>query len=257
MKITFLGLSSFLIENKYGHKILIDPFNDSPEWSFGLNFPKTIEGKCLTAELVLLSHMDADHASFRPEVSIEPHGKKDHKASEYKIRFPILNLHGVLLSEWNGYPNIGWSYNIDGFNLWHLADNVPLLTKSQIKEAGKIDILFISPTKIAGNIQTTLKNIKNIDPKYVVWAHHIPVQPQNETNLNKIRDYYKKTILPQKANKGADMHAVEVFTAYMTNIFEMNKKFERVILIDKPSYAVNNKKSPKPTVLFFRRSAQK
>lgn len=53
------------------------------------------------------------------------------------------------------------------------------------------------------------------------------------------------------------MHAVEVFTAYMTNIFEMNKKFERVILIDKPSYAVNNKKSAKPTVLFFRRSAQK
>lgn len=258
MKITFLGLSSFLIENKFGHKILIDPFDDSPKWSFGLDFPKRIDGKRLNAELILLSHMDADHASFRPELSIEPPKKKGHKQSEYKIQFPKLNLHGVLISEWNGFPNIAWAYNIDGFNLWHLADNVPLLTKSQIQEAGKIDILFISPTKVRHNIETTIKNIKNINPKFVVWAHHIPVKPYNETDENNIRKYLKKIILAQKENDNSNIHTVEVFTAFLLNIFKMNRKFKNVICINKPTYTIKNKKASKePTILFFRTSAKK
>ena len=258
MKITFLGLSSFLIENKFGHKILIDPFDDSPKWSFGLDFPKTINGDRLNAELVLLSHMDADHASFRPEISIEPPDKKDHKKSEYKIRFPKLNLHGVLVSEWNGFPNIAWSYNVDGFNMWHLADNVPLLTKSQIKEAGEIDVLFISPTKMLHNIDTTIKNIERVNPKFVIWAHHIPVEPCNETDENNIKEYFKNKILAQKENDNANMHTVEVFTALLLNIFEMNRKFKKVIYIDEPTYTIKNKKIGKePTILFFRTSAKK
>jgi len=35
MKITYFGLSSFLIENDKGYRVLVDPFNDSPEWTLG------------------------------------------------------------------------------------------------------------------------------------------------------------------------------------------------------------------------------
>ena len=258
MKITFLGLSSFLIENEFGHRILIDPYDDSPKWNLGINFPGTIGGRRLTAELVLSSHMDADHASFRPEISIEPLGKNDHKKSEHDARFPDLELRGVLVGEWNGFPNIAWSYNIDGFKLWHLADNASVLSKSQIKEAGKTDILFISPSKVPKDTKITLTNIKKINPKYVVWAHHIPVRPHNETDEDKIRKYFGKIILAQKENKNANKHAVEVFTGFLTNIFEMNKKFKNVILIDDFVFEIPNKKdNHEPTVLFFRKSASK
>jgi L-ascorbate metabolism protein UlaG (beta-lactamase superfamily) len=40
MTITYIGLSCFLIENKQGYRILVDPFNDSPEWILGPKFPK-------------------------------------------------------------------------------------------------------------------------------------------------------------------------------------------------------------------------
>lgn len=54
------------------------------------------------------------------------------------------------------------------------------------------------------------------------------------------------------------MHAVEVFTAYMANIFEMNKKFQNVVLIDKHTYPINNKNNKsEPIILFFRTSVKK
>lgn len=255
MKITFLGLSSFLIENKYGHRILIDPYNDSPRYSFGINFPKTIEGERLTAELILLSHMDADHASFRPEVDIEPPDKSEYQKMEYKIKFPNLDLRGTMVREWNGFPNIAWSYNIDNFRLWHLADNAHVLSKSQIEEAGKIDILFISPSKMPNDLKTTLSNIKRINPKYVVWAHHIPVRPSTETAEDKVRAYFTKIVLAQKENPRADQKAVAAFTNFWQNILSMNKIFKKVILIDKHSYMLSAKNnSVQPTILFFRQN---
>ncbi len=65
MKIHFIGLSSFLIENNSSYRILIDPFNNAPEWSLGLSFPDTFDGKPLGANIVLMSEPDADHALGR------------------------------------------------------------------------------------------------------------------------------------------------------------------------------------------------
>lgn len=253
MKIKFLGLSSFLIENKLGHKILVDPYNDSPKWNFGFNFPKNIH-----AEIVLMSHMDADHASYRPETSIEPPNKTNYKKLEYNVRFPNIDLRGTLIKEYNGYPNIAWHYNIDGFRLLHLADNDHLLTKKQLNEFGKVDIIFISSPKFKESLKTTLDNIKLLNPNFMVWSHHIPVKPSKETKEEKIKKYFEKLILPNKQNRNATMQTVEVFTNILLSILEMNKNFKNIINIDRSTIEIKRTMFKKePTVLFFRKSAAK
>jgi L-ascorbate metabolism protein UlaG (beta-lactamase superfamily) len=68
MKISFLGLSCFLLENKSNSRILIDPFSDDSAHSLGVKFPKKLNGKLIKSELTLFSHLDTDHYSFRPEI---------------------------------------------------------------------------------------------------------------------------------------------------------------------------------------------
>jgi len=59
MKITSLGLSSFLLENKFGSKILIDPFSDHAEYFLGIKFLLKIKGKPIASNLTLLSNLDS------------------------------------------------------------------------------------------------------------------------------------------------------------------------------------------------------
>lgn len=251
MKITFLGLSSFLIENKAGQRILIDPYDDSPKYTFGLNFPKKIAGKRLTADITLISHMDSDHASVLDDISIEPLKNRKYVANQYRTDFSKLNLRGVVVFEWNGFPNIAWSYNIDGFRLFHLADNVPVLDAKQIKATGKIDILFISPSKKLNDNKNVLANIKKLKPQYVVWAHHIPVGKQTEPQ--NVKQFFEELILPQKQAIAANPFTVGVFCNFWQNILNLNQKFQYITLIDKPTFILENKHAGKePMILFFR-----
>ena len=63
MKITFVGLSCFVIENDAGFRICVDPFNDSPEWTLGPVFPKQFNNQPFGANIVLMTEPDADHAN--------------------------------------------------------------------------------------------------------------------------------------------------------------------------------------------------
>jgi len=45
MKITFLGLSCFLLENKFKSRILLEPYSDGSKYSLGLKFPSKINGQ--------------------------------------------------------------------------------------------------------------------------------------------------------------------------------------------------------------------
>ena len=62
MRITYIGLSCFMIENNAGFRILVDPFNNAPEWSLGLEFPAEFNGQPFGANIVLMTEPDADHA---------------------------------------------------------------------------------------------------------------------------------------------------------------------------------------------------
>ncbi|MSU54739.1 MAG: hypothetical protein EXS48_02840, partial [Candidatus Staskawiczbacteria bacterium] len=146
MKITFIGLSCFMIENEAGFRMCVDPFNDSPEWALGPTFPKQFNGQPFGANIVLMSEPDADHANAPGDwLYYAPKTKPNSNP------FPDLNLRGTVIYEWNGDVNIAYGYNVDGMRLLHLADNAHVLTKEQIKEMGKLDVLFISPSKVKLN----------------------------------------------------------------------------------------------------------
>jgi hypothetical protein len=104
MTITYVGLSCFLIENKHGYRIVVDPFNDSSEWTLGPSFPREFKGKPFGANIVLMSEPDADHA-YAPGDWLE-------SAPETKPNsnpFPGLDLRGTVVYEWNGDLNVAYS----------------------------------------------------------------------------------------------------------------------------------------------------
>lgn len=172
MRIHFIGLSCFLIENAAGYRILVDPFEDSPEWTLGPLFPKEFNGKPFGTNLLLISETDPDHARA-------PH-EWQQNAPEVKPNsnpFPNLNLRGTLVHEWNGEVCIAWHYTIEGVRLTHFSDHAHLLTEDQLKEIGNPDIIFYPIPKISWGDQEAFdivrKDIHNLKPKIIIWTHHI------------------------------------------------------------------------------------
>lgn len=232
MRIHFIGLSSFLIENEQGFRILIDPFNNAPEWSLGLSFPDTFEEKPLGANIVLMSEPDADHA-YAPGDWLE----KAPSTKPNSDPFPALNLRGTVIYEWNGDLNIAWHYTVDGFRLAHLADNAHLLTEQQLQEIGKPDILFISASKAQGNEDGEIvrKNIETIAPKIVIWTHHIvpPNMPDTE-NVDELRgffqQFFKKNASMSKHYNGEDSFIELCYI--LENAIAHNKEYNGTVLED-------------------------
>lgn len=206
MRINFIGLSCFLIENRKGFKILVDPFNGTPEWSLGPIFPRRFQGKPLGANIVLMSEPDADHA-YAPGgwLQAAPHTNPGEDV------FPGLNLQGTVVYEWNGDINIAWHYTVDGLRLLHLADNAHQLTRGQLVEMGKPDILFISAPKIVDGkaLDVTRKNIAALCPKMVIWAHQIVPRGMPEISKTELlrsffRRYFKKNASTNKGYNGPE-----------------------------------------------------
>ena len=194
MNIHFIGLSCFLIENKNGFRILVDPFNDAPEWKLGPSFPKTFRGKPFGTNLVLMSEPDADHAYAPGDwMRYAPATKPK------SVPFPKLDLRGTIIHEHNGDLNIAWHYTIDGMRLAHFADLAHALNKDQLKELGTPDIIFLSPPKVSNkeSLEIVRKNIAALKPKHIIWAHHLAPAGLPKTNtVDTLRkyfvDYFKK-----------------------------------------------------------------
>ncbi|MFA6099397.1 MAG: MBL fold metallo-hydrolase [Patescibacteria group bacterium] len=225
MKINFIGLSCFIIENSKGFRILIDPFNGAPEWSLGPSFPKKFKGRPLGANIVLMSEPDADHA-YAPGgwLQAAPPTKPGEKA------FPDLNLKGTVVYEWNGELNIAWHYTVDGLRLLHLADNAHFLSPEQLREMRKPDILFISAPKAESNsgLKMTRKNIKSLAPKIIIWAHHLaPKGMPDLKNKDKLRNffraYFKKNAFTSKGYKGPE--SFMSLCSILENAYTLNAEY--------------------------------
>ncbi len=206
MKIHFIGLSSFLIENKRGYRVLVDPFNNAPEWSLGPKFPGTFKGKPFGANVVLMSEPDADHA-YAPGGWLQnaPMTKPNSNP------FPKMDLRGTIVYEYNGDVNIAWHYTIDGLRLAHFADNSHVLTKQQVSEFGHVDIIFVAAPKAEGSkfpesLDEIQKNIALLKPKIVIWAHHIVPEGMPKMNDSKKLRLFFQTYFEKYArtNKGYD-----------------------------------------------------
>jgi len=197
MQIHFLGLSSFLIENAQGFRIVIDPYNDSPTWTLGPTFPKTFQGKPFGANLVLSSEPDADHSCSPGDwLSFAPPTKPNSNP------FPNLDLRGTVIYEWNGDLNIAWHYTVDGIRLAHFADNAHLLTDEQLAEIGTPDIIFISPPKTENKEanEVVRQNIDRLKPKGIFWTHHIVPSDLPQTNDSEVLRPYFQSYFKRYAN---------------------------------------------------------
>ncbi|MCX6799736.1 MAG: MBL fold metallo-hydrolase [Candidatus Falkowbacteria bacterium] len=203
MKIYYIGLSSFLIENEQGFRVLVDPFNDSPEWQLGLNFPKEFQGKQFGTNIVLSSEPDADHSKFQGDWLVGAPPTKPNSNP-----FPGLNLRGTVVYEHNGDLCIAWHYTIDGLRLAHLSDNSHVLTDEQLNELDTPDIIFIAPPKTDNRQANDIvrKSIELLKPKIIIWAHHIvpknlPKSDDSEILRTFFRQYFKDSA---STNKGYD-----------------------------------------------------
>ena len=241
MRINFIGLSSFLIENDAGFKILIDPFNDAPEWSLGLKFPKEFNEKPLGANIVLMSEPDADHA-YTPGDWLQKAPPTEPNSNP----FPNLDLKGTIVYEWNGDLNIAYHYTIDGIRLAHFADNAQLLTQEQLIELGNPDIIFISPpkpdfSKNQKDMEIVIKNIEYLKPKLIFWTHHVvPKNLPKSTDSLILRpffaEYFKNKAYTNKNYK--DENSFMELEYILENAYTLNQKYSGIIL-DKTSIEIN------------------
>jgi L-ascorbate metabolism protein UlaG (beta-lactamase superfamily) len=245
MKITFIGMSSYLIEDKCGGRLLIDLFKDAPEYSFGLTLPKK-----LYADIFLASHADSDHSNL--DEKFTEHKRNNHEKHEADINiFPNFNLRGTLVKEWNGDLCMAYHFTVDGLRCLHLSDNSHPLTEKQIAEFGQIDILFISMPKSKSNVvNTELEIIKKLDPKIIIPTHTIPLPLKIIRKGHKaVYEKLSKIILPATLNSQANTNTVEVFSYMLLAAENLTNYFA---MIEITGTDVEIKKTPKkPTVYYF------
>ncbi|HRH32672.1 MAG TPA: MBL fold metallo-hydrolase [bacterium] len=230
MKIHFIGLSCFLIENDSGFRILIDPFNDQPEWSLGLTFPTTFKGSSFGTNIVLMSEPDADHSYSKGDwLQYGPETKPNCNP------FPNFDLKGTIVYEYHGDLNIAYHYTIDGLRLAHFADNAHLLTEQQCAEIGSPDIVFMSPPKVPGadGLEIVRKNIEMLKPKIIMWTHHIvppdlPKTTDSQSLRNYFIKYFKENASTNQFYEGEDSFIQLCYI--LENAFILNTEYSGIIV---------------------------
>lgn len=163
MKITWLGHSSFLLEDSKGRKILTDPFDNT----VGYTVANT------KADVVTISHHHFDHDYTK---MLEGSPKIIDKIGFfYECDIPITGIpsyHDEMKGAKRGENTI-FKYDLDGFILCHLGDLGHMLSGDEIKNLGKINVLFIP---IGGNYtidgKTAAELAKKINSNIVIPMHY-------------------------------------------------------------------------------------
>jgi L-ascorbate metabolism protein UlaG (beta-lactamase superfamily) len=232
MKIHYIGLSCFLIENKQGFRILVDPFNDAPEWRLGPLFPTEFRDKPFGANIVLMSEPDADHA-YAPGDWLQ----KAPVTTPGSDPFHDVDLRGTIVHEYNGDVNIAWHYTVDGIRLAHFADNAHVLSAKQLDEIGSPDIIFISPPKTENKQANEVirENIRLLKPKIIFWAHHLAPRGLPKTEdpeiLRKFFSEYFKNNAGTNKNYAGEKSFLEICFV-LENALILNKEYSGTTLDD-------------------------
>ena len=137
MEITWLGHSSFMLEDSKGRKVLTDPFDET----VGYNIFKG------EVDVVTISHHHSDHSYIE---NIKYKESIDKVGFFYLCDIPITGIpsyHDKMLGAKRGENTI-FIIEIDGYRICHLGDLGHALSSEDIKQIGNIDILLIP---IGGN----------------------------------------------------------------------------------------------------------
>ena len=162
MKITWLGHSSFMLEDSKGRKILTDPFDET----VGYNI---LKGE---VDVVTISHHHSDHSYIE---NIKYKESIDKVGFFYLCDIPITGIpsyHDKMLGAKRGENTI-FIIELDGYRICHLGDLGHTLSSEDIKQIGKIDILLIP---IGGNYTIDGKEAaeiaKSINSHIVIPMHY-------------------------------------------------------------------------------------
>jgi len=177
VKIRWFGHACFLLESKNGTKVVTDPFDGS----IGYKIPKVF------ADIVTVSHDHYDH-NYTEGVQGEPKIIDDaaiHILENMTIT-GIPAFHDDEKGAKRG-PIIIYIFEIDGIRICHLSDLGHLLSKSQIEEIGKIDVLLVP---VGGtftlNSEGAVAVIGQLSPKIIIPMHfktpavNLPIDPVDE-----------------------------------------------------------------------------
>lgn len=174
MKIRWLAHACFLLESQDGNKIITDPFDGS----VGYKIPK------IEADLVTVSHDHYDH-NYVEAVQGDPKIIKtpgEYAFSDIKIK-GIPCFHDEVKGAKRG-PNIIFVFEMDGLRICHLGDLGHLLSKAQVEEIGKVDVLLIP---VGGTFTLDAEGavavVEQLSPRLVIPMHFktpevsLPIDP--------------------------------------------------------------------------------
>lgn len=149
MKITWLGQSSFLIEDKRGVKLITDPFDPTIGYD-------VYSG---SADVVLISHHHFDHDYTK---MIKGNPDILDKVGNFQLKdIPIsgfASYHDEVKGAKRGLNTI-YVFEMDGLRLCHLGDIGYVPSPDEIEKLGKIDVLFIP---VGGNFTINGKQAAEI-----------------------------------------------------------------------------------------------
>lgn len=162
MEITWLGHSSFMLQDSKGRKVLTDPFDET----VGYN---TFKGD---VDVVTISHHHFDHSYIE---NIKYKESIDKVGFFYLCDIPISGIpsyHDKMMGAKRG-ENVIFVIDIDGYKICHLGDLGHTLSSEDIKQIGNIDILLIP---IGGNYTIDGKEAaeiaKSINSHLVIPMHY-------------------------------------------------------------------------------------
>ncbi|WP_291576040.1 MBL fold metallo-hydrolase [Clostridium sp. UBA4548] len=163
MKITWLGHSSFLLEDCKERRLLTDPFDATVGYSL-------YKG---SADVITISHQHFDHNNIQ---HINPGSKIIDKVgffNECDITIQgIPSYHDKYKGAKRG-ENIIFIIEMEGYKFCHLGDLGHLLDQKDIDLIGTVDVLFIP---VGGNYtingEEAAKIAKQIQSKIVIPMHY-------------------------------------------------------------------------------------
>lgn len=182
MKIKWLGHAAFVITSDNGTRIITDPY--TPQG--GLSYGRINE----SAHIVTTTHGHFDHnniaaVSGKPEVI---RGAVDREIGGIKIR-GIPAFHDTSLGRQRGGITV-FSIVVDGIAVCHLGDIGHPLTKEQIGEIGKVDVLLIP----VGGYYTVEPPVatqicKDLSPRVIIPMHY--KTPKTDLPIAGVEDFLR------------------------------------------------------------------
>lgn len=162
MKIKWLGHSSFLITSDAGTRIITDPYGKDDRLRYG-------EIK-ESADIVSVSHDHFDHGNI---AAVRGNPKVVKGTTEVKgIKFKgIPTYHDEDKGSKRG-NNIILCFDVDGVKVCHMGDLGHPLSKEQLNELGKVDVLLIP---VGGfytiDAEAASKLCDQIKPRVIIPMH--------------------------------------------------------------------------------------